>query len=466
MIQITSFPARVTVGEFLVISGTAPGYEGRPLTLTFDDSYSNGAGAIAANGSWSVRFRFTQAGTRRLVFSVKDAKGNVVRSQPITINVVDTPTPDEVVAPAKTVQITVAPTTVKVREAFTVQGTAPGLAGKPVVLTIDNQLKTNSGPVEADGTWKAQFQFLQAGTRRLTASIDNGPNDPVISDTVTIAVVAVAPRLSITPPSQTIQAGEGFVLQGEARGFENGQQLVIRADKQYVIARPIVQNQAWQAALFFNQGGRRLVEVIASDQERDEIELTVIEQPKSTLQVFPYTIWTNTPTPDSIPDLINPQRITLHHTVIAALPVNATQAEEIQRMRFILNVHLNSSGYSDIGYHYIVMPSGRVYEGRSSFKKGAHDVINDGFGVAVDGDFQNPRRVTTQQLEAVIALCVRLCKRMGIQDPTTRVSTLVEGYGVRQLPRIVGHRDRVATGCPGTLYQSLDEIRQAVKARL
>lgn len=465
MIQITSFPARVTVEEFLVISGTAPGYEGRPLTLTFDDRYSNGAGAVAANGTWSVRFRFTQVGTRRLVFSVKDAKGNVIRSQSIAITVVDTPTPDVVVEPVKAIQITAAPTTVKVREAFTVQGTAPGLEGKPVVLTIDNQLKTNSGTVAADGTWKAQFQFLQAGTRRLTVSIDNSPNDPVISDTITIAVVSVAPRLSITPPGQPIQSGEGFVLQGEARGFENGQQLVVRADKQYVIARPIVQNQAWQAALFFNQGGRRLVEVIASDQERDEIELSIAE-PKSTLQVFPYTIWTTTPTPDSIPDLINPQRITLHHTVIAALPANATQAEEIQRMRFILNIHLNSSGYSDIGYHYIVMPSGRVYEGRSSFKKGAHDVINDGFGVAVDGDFQNPRRVTSQQLDAVVALCTLLCKRMGIKDPITRVSTLVEGSGVRQLPRIVGHRDRVATGCPGTLYQSLDEIRQAVKARL
>lgn len=457
MIQVTSFPAQVRTEEFLVISGTAVGYEGRPLTLTFDDRFENGAGAVPDNGNWSVRFRFTQPGTRRLVFSVKDARGTTIRSQPITIAVVD--------APPRTIEITAAPTTVKVRESFTIRGTANGSEGKTVVLTVDNQLKTNSGTVESNGTWEAQFQFLQPGTRRMTASVDNSPGDPILSETITINVVAATPRLTIAIPTQPIQAGSGFVLQGEAKGFDNGQQLIVRVDKQYVVSRPVVENQRWQAALFFTQGGRRLVEVISSEQERVEATLNV-EDPKPTLQVFPYTIWTSISTPDSIPDLINPKRITLHHTVIAALPVNATQAEEIQRMRRILDIHLNSSGYSDIGYHYIVMPSGRVYEGRSSLKTGAHDVINDGFGVAVDGDFQNPRRITSQQFDAVVGLCAMLCKRMGITDPITPVNTLVDGLSVRQLPRIMGHRDRVATGCPGTLYERLNEIRQAVKARL
>nr|WP_290224947.1 peptidoglycan recognition family protein [Trichocoleus desertorum] len=457
MIQITSFPSQVRNEEFLVISGTAVGYEGRPLTVIFDDRFENGAGAVAANGTWSLRFRFTQLGTRRLVFAIKDAQGNTIRSQAIAINVID--------ALPKTIEITSAPKEVVAREMFALSGTALGSEGKPVVLTIDNQFKINGGIVATDGSWRTQFQFLQSGTRRMTASIDDATGNPVLSETVTITVASAALRLSITPPSSPIQVGEGFVLQGEAKGFENGQQLVIRVDKQYVISRPIVQDQRWQATLFFNQGGKRLVELIASDQEKAEIELTV-DNPQPTLQIFPYTLWTSTSTPDVIPDLINPQRITLHHTVIAALPANATQAQEIQRIRFILDIHLKSSGYSDIGYHYIVMPSGRVYEGRSSLKKGAHDVINDGFGVAVDGDFQNLRRITSQQFDSVVAICTILCKRMRIIDPTTPVGTLVEGMVVRQLPRIIGHRDRVATGCPGTLYQRMNEIRQAVRTRL
>lgn len=456
MIQITSFPAQVRTEEFLIISGTAQGYEGRPLTLTFDDRFANGAGTVANNGTWNVRFRFTEPGTRRLVFSVKDQQGNTIRSQPITIQVV--------AAPAKTIQITSFPPQVKVREAFTIRGTASGSVGKAVVLTIDNQLKTTSSPVAADGSWEAQFQFLQAGTRRLTAAIDPGTSNAIISGTITITVVAATPRLSITPPAQPIRVGEGFLLQGEAKGFENGQQLIVRADKQFVIARPIVQNQRWQAALFFNQGGKRLIEVIASDQEQAQIELNVTVAAVS-LQIFPYTVWTSLPTPDSIPDLVNPQRITLHHTVIAALPANASQTEEIQRMRRILEIHL-SEQFSDIGYHYIVMPSGRVYEGRSSLKVGAHDIVNDGFGVAVDGDFQDPRRISQTQLDTVVALCTILCKRMGITDPITPVSTQTDGMGIKQLPRIMGHRDRVATGCPGTIYERLSDIRQAVKARL
>ncbi|MBF2077236.1 MAG: N-acetylmuramoyl-L-alanine amidase, partial [Synechococcales cyanobacterium T60_A2020_003] len=211
-----------------------------------------------------------------------------------------------------------------------------------------------------------------------------------------------------------------------------------------------------------HQAGQRLIEVIASDEEKDQIVLTV-EPITQSLQVFPFSIWTTTPTPSSIPDLVNPKRITLHHTVIAALSSGATQDQEIQRMRRLLDIHLNSSGYSDIGYHYIVMPSGRVYEGRSSLKRGAHDLVNDGFGVAVDGDFQGSLRIGPKQFDAVVGICIMLCKRMGITDPVTPVSTVTADFGTRSLPRIMGHRDRVSTACPGTVYERLNEIRQAVR---
>jgi hypothetical protein len=237
--------------------------------------------------------------------------------------------------------------------------------------------------------------------------------------------------------------------------------LGIRADGQFVISRPIVRNQRWQASLVFNQAGQRVIEVISSDQERAQITLNI--QPTAAITILPRSLWTANPTPDSLPNLVNPQRITLHHTVIATLPSSASQAQEIQRMRQILNIHLNSSGYSDIGYHYIVMPSGRVYEGRSSRKRGAHDIINDGIGIAVDGDFQGSMRVGPQQYRAVVAICVTLCRQLRITDPVNPVSTVTADFGTRPLPRILGHRDRVATVCPGTLYGRLGEIRQDVR---
>jgi hypothetical protein len=455
-LQITILPAQVRVGENLTVQGIAQGLDGRPLTLTIDDQYQFALGNIPAGGNWSIQFRFTSPGNRRMVFSTTNSQGATISSPAATLLVLDAPLP--------TIEITTFPQQVAVRQSFLIAGTAIGLTGQPVTLTVDNQFRTSAGAVSANGSWQITFQFLQTGTRRLTASVDSGAN-PIISNTVTITVIAASPRIIIIPPTQPIVAQTGFVLSGEARGFENGEQLVIRADGQFILARPIVQSQRWQATLFFNQAGQRLVEVISSDQEKAQITLNVQPAP-SMVNLFARSIWTANPTPEGLPNLTSPRRITLHHTVIAALSSNASQSLEIQRMRRILDIHLNSSGYSDIGYHYIVMPSGRVYEGRSSRKRGAHDVINDGIGVAVDGDFQGSLRVGPQQYEAVVAICTMLCRRLNITDPVTPVSTVTADFGTRQLPRILGHRDRVATICPGTLYSRMAEIRQDVRRNL
>ena len=119
------------------------------------------------------------------------------------------------------------------------------------------------------------------------------------------------------------------------------------------------------------------------------------------------------------------------------------------------------------------MPSGRIYEGRPNGKKGAHDKFNDGFGVAFDGSFQTVgSKITNAQFNSAVALCTQLCKKIGISDPTTLVPTPIQKMGQaspKQLPRILGHRDRIDTDCPGMNKGSsarLEEIRQEVNKNL
>jgi hypothetical protein len=139
-------------------------------------------------------------------------------------------------------------------------------------------------------------------------------------------------------------------------------------------------------------------------------------------------------------------------------------------MRSIRDYHVNSLQWSDIGYHYVIMPSGRIYEGRYDRKRGAHDKVNDGFGIAFDGNYVSSS-ITDAQFNSAVALCTQLCKRMGINDPTVLVSTptYFSGNPNRNLPRILGHRDRGNTSCPGTPNGTtvrLEQIRQAVKRAL
>jgi len=361
------------------------------------------------------------------------------------------------------IEVTNIPTEIQARQKFTITGTAtPERKGKALTVTVDNQFKIWAGVVNADGAWRVECQFQQPGERRLGISVEDE------SKSLTIKVIAVLSRLRFTKIPSLIKAEESFSIEGEAQGFEDNEQLILKADKQFVLARPRVKNGKWQAALLFHRPGKRLVEVESSEQERAQIELDV-KSTESIFQVVARSEWTSQPTPESISNLVNPKRITFHHFFIPSEPA-ASESAEKQRMRDVRNAEMSNptQRFSDIGYHYVIMASGRVYEGRSERKRGAHDVINDGIGIAFDGDYTT-RTITDAQFKSAVALCTKLCQRMGITNPVTPVMTPTADFGTIPLPRICGHRDRVATGCPGTeggRTVRLAEIRQAVKEAL
>ena len=123
---------------------------------------------------------------------------------------------------------------------------------------------------------------------------------------------------------------------------------------------------------------------------------------------------------------LNPARVTmlvLHHTVsMYAGP---------QSVRNIQSFHMNTNGWADLGYNWLVSPAGTVYEGRGWGTQGAHarGQNANSIGVAYIGDGRLP--VSDAAKFAILRLAAEADRRFG-----------------RELRR-VGHRDVGATACPG-----------------
>ena len=374
-------------------------------------------------------------------------------------NVSDENKVTSIISPLKFTQV---PTNMFINQSATIKGTASYPNGTTLILRADRQFELNR-PVVQNGLWQANIRFNQTGNRLIEITNLSGT-----AKAETFIQVNNLPRLRFTNIPATVQASQFFNVSGVADRFANGTQLILRADRQYELARPMVQNGLWSSMIKLNQTGTRIIEILTiNNSDKNETTIQVTSPP--ILQIQPRNIWTNSSTPNTINDMVNPKRITLHHTYLANSPgINATIATEADRMRQIYNGHVNGNGWDDIGYHFIIMPSGRVFEARKENKKGAHDVINDGIGIAFDGMFTN-QNISQQQFNSAVALCTMLCRKYGFLDPVTPVPTPTADFGNRNLPLICLHRDRVATECPGSpggVTIRADEIRRAVKANL
>jgi len=140
-----------------------------------------------------------------------------------------------------------------------------------------------------------------------------------------------------------------------------------------------------------------------------------------------------------------PVKLTMHHTA-GRMP--AAYDEAAAEMRFIQDYHINGRGWLDIGYHFVISPTGHVFEGRPEGVLGAHVLHNNtgNLGVSFMGDFQasvsnEPAR---SGLDAFAALARRLSRDYNIPPA-----------GIK------AHRDfNPATDCPGDLlYAQLAELR-------
>lgn len=112
--------------------------------------------------------------------------------------------------------------------------------------------------------------------------------------------------------------------------------------------------------------------------------------------------------------------------------------------------HMGAKKWDDVGYHYLIPPSGEVYEGRYLAYKGSHvENANTGkIGILIMGDFEHQiwdrdDDPTEAQLNSAVAL----------------INALGSHFS---LTKLGGHKDYKAdTECPGSeLYKVVPDLRK------
>ena len=115
----------------------------------------------------------------------------------------------------------------------------------------------------------------------------------------------------------------------------------------------------------------------------------------------------------------------IHHTAA----VTDTGQNETPILRNIQHDHMNNEGWGDIAYHYLIGPSGTIYEGR-------------------DPQYAGDTR-TNYDPAGYLHIC--LLGNFNKQEPTTAalasLKSLLQGH-------VYGHRELAATACPGESLQN------------
>lgn len=156
----------------------------------------------------------------------------------------------------------------------------------------------------------------------------------------------------------------------------------------------------------------------------------------------------------------NPNKIVIHHTDTAN-STDYSQAHAFSLARAIQNYHMDSNGWSDTGQHFTVSRGGYVMEGRhnslsrlqagSGMVVGAHCPGQNDQGIGIENEGTYTSATPPAALyDRLVQLCAYICDRYGIAAT-----------------QIFGHRDFVATDCPGdVLYARLPQLRADVATAL
>jgi len=167
-----------------------------------------------------------------------------------------------------------------------------------------------------------------------------------------------------------------------------------------------------------------------------DLQTTPPEQHPS-LGVIPRSAWTSESPRVWLADPMRGiSRITVHHDGMDPF-FSTSRADATDRIELIRRSHVNK-GWADIGYHYVIDPGGRIYQGRPIALQGAHVKDNNehNLGVMMLGNYD--RQSPTPAASAALAAFVR-AQMTHYRVVHTRVYT---------------HQELRPTACPGTSLQS------------
>lgn len=148
------------------------------------------------------------------------------------------------------------------------------------------------------------------------------------------------------------------------------------------------------------------------------------------------------PEPGNLEPMGKPARITIHHSAMYFRDTSAqTAAAQIQQIQ---REHMQGRGYGDIGYHFLIDPSGRIWQGRDLKYQGAHasganNVRN--IGVCLLGNFMRGEQGHAPAAKQVAAM-------------RELVTAMMQRYAFGGDSLFV-HNDFKPTQCPGPLLEPI-----------
>ncbi|MEL6636186.1 MAG: N-acetylmuramoyl-L-alanine amidase [Bacteroidota bacterium] len=160
----------------------------------------------------------------------------------------------------------------------------------------------------------------------------------------------------------------------------------------------------------------------------------------------------------------NPQATSVTHLIVHHAASTNASSDWAGVVRSIWDFHVNTNGWDDIGYNWLIDPNGVVYEGRGNDIQGAHFCgRNSGTaGFCMLGNFN-----TTEAQPAAVESLVEMLAWKNCDRDLDPLATTFHNSSARNLPVIAGHRDGCSTECPGNLfYPTFSVLRGAVKAYL
>ncbi len=178
-------------------------------------------------------------------------------------------------------------------------------------------------------------------------------------------------------------------------------------------------------------GGDRMVPIPPDPRRQVHVASPPIPQ-----GVLPRTAWTHAGPNPSLADPMGPVwRITVHHDALNAEGIR-NERDAAMRLENERRQHVQK-GWADLGYHFVIDPGGRVWQGRPLSLQGAHVRDNNpgNVGIMLMGNF-NEHRPTPAQIDSLDAF-------VAAQARFFRVP----------LARILTHQEINPTQCPGTNLQ-------------